>query len=163
MKPKTVVVALIAGAVGAGLTLAGQGFELSVAPVGMTFTEFAGILLAAVAILITALGVVIAIAAIWGFSGIKTGAEVAAVQHVAAQLTPGGALDKKLDVAFFAFMETRLKDVRFRQLVEDRVNEMLFGGESAPSYDEDEHELDEVEDEIAQEAAGAAVTPDDQK
>lgn len=64
MKLKTVVVALVGGLAGAVAVMVGQGVHLSVIPIGMTFTEWAGILLASVAILITALGVVVAIAAI---------------------------------------------------------------------------------------------------
>lgn len=142
MKIKTIAIALLSGAAGSAAVMVGQGTHLSVMPIGMTFTEWAGILLASVAILITALGVVVAIAAIWGFSGIKAGAESAAVRHVAEQFEEGGSLSPELQKAFKQFLELQLKDDKLRRYMEERVNVVLYRGPQARAENEDETEGD---------------------
>ena|GEM_PF-2774930 len=137
---KTFAIGLLGAVIGVALMMVGQGMKLSVMPVGMTFTEWAGILLAAVTISITALGVVIAVAAIWGFNGIKSGAELAAVQHVTDQLSEG-KLSKNLEQTFTAFLLTRLRDDKFRRLIEERVDEVLYGGPSARAAEADDQGL----------------------
>jgi hypothetical protein len=138
---KTFGIGLLGALIGVALMMIGQGIELSVMPVGMTFTEWAGILLASVAIIITALGVVIAVAAIWGFSGIKSGAELAAIQHVTDQLAKG-ELSAKLDRTFTTFLTSRLRDDKFRRLIEERVDEVLFGGASARAAEDEEEDVE---------------------
>ena len=108
----------------------GQEAELKLVPATMTFEQWAGILLASVAILITTLGVVVAIAAIWGFSGIKTGAEVAAVNHVSQSLE-GGSLGDRLDARFTDFLNSRLDKGKFRELLERKVDAILYEGPQA--------------------------------
>ena len=148
---KTFGIGLLGAVIGVALMMVGQGIKLSVMPVGMTFTEWAGILLAGVAIIITALGVVIAVAAIWGFSGIKSGAELAAVQHVTDQLTKG-ELSAKLERTFTAFLTTRLRDDKFRRLIEERVDEVLFAGASARASEDEEQDIELEEEAVPSDA-----------
>lgn len=93
----------------------------------MTFEQWTGILLASVAVLITALGVVIAIAAIWGFSAIKRGAESASTEHVRDSLA-NGDLGQKIDERFTAYLNERLDKGQFRELIERRVDEVVYRG-----------------------------------
>lgn len=113
--------------VGGIIVFIGQSAELRLKPLTMTFEQWTGILLASVAVLITALGVVIAIAAIWGFSAIKRGAESASTEHVRDSLA-NGDLGQKIDERFTAYLNERLDKGQFRELIERRVDEVVYRG-----------------------------------
>lgn len=142
MRLGTVVAAIVGGLAGAALVMVGQGIELRLSPVGMDYKDFAGILLGASALVVTAVGVVIAVAAIWGFSGIKSGAEVAAVKHV-ADLLSNGPLGPRLDAAFQRYVERRWREGYFRNLLEEKLDEALYGQGFDRSTDVDEEFEDE--------------------
>ncbi|MGW8706085.1 hypothetical protein ACWGLL_12055 [Brevundimonas sp. NPDC055814] len=146
MHIKTWLIAAAAGAAGALLTLASQNVRLAVIPIGMSFSEWAGLLLTSVAILVTALGVLIAIAAVWGFSGIKAGAEDAAVEHVTQQLENGGVLAPQLRKSFENFLERQLRDDRLRRYMEERVNVVIYrGAESRAEAADDDNDAEYVD------------------
>lgn len=145
MRVNTWTSAFIGGLIGATLMVVGQRADLHMKPVEMSYNDWAGVLLAAAALVVTAVGVVMAIAAIWGFSGIKTGAEVAAVEHVSDRLTKGD-LGDRLDKAFTKFLDDRMKDGKLRQLLEDRVDLVLFNGPAVRAGEEDEDIDPELEE-----------------
>lgn len=126
-RARPIATCVLSAMIGGAVVFLGQSAELRLVPLTMTFEQWTGILLASVAVLITALGVVIAIAAIWGFSAIKRGAETASTEHVRDSLA-NGDLGQKIDERFTAYLNERLDKGQFRELIERRVDEVVYRG-----------------------------------
>jgi uncharacterized membrane protein len=134
------------GLAGTLIALVVAGTELNVKPVNLTWEEVAALVLGCVAVLVTALGVLVAVAAIWGFRGIKGGAESAAVNHVSEQLK--GKLGDRLEDAFERYIDAGMTDGSLRRMLEQRVDLMLFGGAAARAAEDDttDEDLEEGDD-----------------
>lgn len=144
---KVAIVGVASGAIGALLVLAGQGFELHVTPVGMSYADLAATALSAVAVLTTVVGLFIAALAVWGFTALRGMAKSAAKAHVSAQLK-GGELRTHLERVVTEFLSGEFKDGKLRELLESRVDAIMFSGPS----DRAEEEAEELFDEGATEA-----------
>lgn len=77
---------------------------------GMSFAAWAGVLLACVAVIVTGLGVVIALLALWGYSNIKQAATIAAV--------------KKSEKS----IEEAIDSGQFNELIYTAVNRAIYRG-----------------------------------
>ena len=136
-------VALISGLLGALVTSYTQSGHLYLIPAG-SFQDLAAIMLGAVAVIVTTFGVVLAIAALWGFAQMKReavrmasekaipNAEIAALNHVKQYIESGEVL---------SFISSRAEELvkieigspEMRKLIEARVDKVALGN---PSEDE---------------------------
>lgn len=122
-------------------------------PHGVTYNDLAAVLLTAVGVLVTVLGVAFAIAAVWGFSELKRSAiitaESAALDEVKEQIENG-------DIR--SYLERAIREEVNSEAMEDRiktrVDEVIFGN---PAIDD---ELEEDDFEGDEGDAGATADAD---
>ena len=124
---KTIVVAAISGVAGGALVWLFQAGSLNLTPLGMQYADLAAVMLGAVAVLLTILGVFLAIFAIWGYSQFRSIVEGAAVRH-ASQSIREGELKDLVEERAVAFMTTSFETGRLRRLLEDRVDQIILRG-----------------------------------
>ncbi len=133
------VVGGITGALSSIVLLSWLG---DITPNGVSYTDLAAVLLTAVGVLVTVLGVIFAIAAFWGFAELKrsavNAAEAASIDHVREQIKNGSVRDY-LSKAVSEEIESPQTEARINK----RVDEIVLGN---PEKD-DELEEDEVETE----------------
>lgn len=139
---KVALIGVASGVIGALAVLAGQGFELHVTPVGMTYADLAATALSAVAVLTTVVGLFIAGLAIWGFTALRGMAKSAAKAHVSAQLREG-ELRTHLEKVVTEFLAGEFKDGKLRRLLEDRVDAIMFSGPAERAEEEAEELFDQ--------------------
>ncbi|MBO9501994.1 hypothetical protein [Brevundimonas sp. A19_0] len=94
------------------------------------FTAYSAVLLTAVAVLVTALGVFVAILALAGYTEMKRMAqrvgEESAVKHVKDELD-SGSLRTNIETLVMDFLTDRYDDNRLNQMIEARIHQMIPG------------------------------------
>lgn len=107
-------------------------------PAPSDYTGYAAVLLTAVAVLVTTLGVFIAILAIAGYSELKRMVrkvgEDSAVAHVNDQLE-NGTLRDRIDERVFEFIQAKYDDGLLTQMIEARVDQLTFRSRSVSAID----------------------------
>jgi hypothetical protein len=93
----------------------------------MTYADLAATVLSGVSVLVTILGIFIAVLAIWGFAELKRITQRAAKDHVSDQLKQG-ELKTHVETIVGTFLTTELKAGKLRELVEERVDHVIFAG-----------------------------------
>lgn len=120
----------------------------NLAPQGVDYIDLAAVLLTAVGVLVTVLGVAFAIAAIWGYTELKRSAvmaaETAALEEVKEQIE-NGDIRRYLERAINEEINSDQMEVRIKA----RVDDVVFGN---PAVD-DELEQDDIEGEGEGEAS----------
>lgn len=76
---------------------------------GMSYSDLSAVLLGAVAVLVTVLGVFVAILAIWGYAQFGEMAKSAALNHVESELT-GGNLRQELEQLLINFVTKKIEE-----------------------------------------------------
>jgi hypothetical protein len=97
--------------------------------IGMSYADLAAILLGAVAIIVTVLGVVMAILAFWGYSQFRKSSKTAAVQFVKSELEKG-KIRTEISEIIVAEVIKQLDDGRLNKIIEDAVNRNIITGPS---------------------------------
>lgn len=102
------------------------------------FTQYSAVLLTAVAVLVTTLGVFIAILAVFGYSEMKRMAqrvgEESALRHVEGELK-SGSLGATIESRVLAFLTDRYDDNRLNQMIEARIDQLLPGRRTPNAID----------------------------
>jgi len=124
---KIAISTLLGGAVGGALVWFVQTNSFHLVPVGMTYTELAATLLSAVSVLVTILGVFVALLAIWGYSQFKSFAQSAAKEHVGSQLKDG-EIRTHIEGVVEKFLTSEIQSENFRSLVDKRVDYVIYSG-----------------------------------
>jgi len=93
----------------------------------MSYSDLAAILLGAVAIIVTVLGVFIAILAFWGYSQFRKSSKIAAVQYVKTELEKG-KIRSEISEIVVAEVIRQLDDGKLRKFIEDAVNRNIITG-----------------------------------
>lgn len=126
--------ALIAGAIGGltgGLLLwLILGIASGLMPGEILYTDLAAVLLTAVAVLVTALGVFGAIMAVWGYGQLKDTAENVALKHIQEMLEPGKKIQVSIEKLVLETIRKSLQDKyddgTLTSLVKERVDQVAF-------------------------------------
>lgn len=143
---QTTAAALAGGFLGAALLWIFQGHSFRLIPGEMSYADLSAVMLSAVSVLVTILGVVVAILAIWGYSHFKGIAEDSARGHVSSEME-NGKLKEHLESTVTSFLQTSIDSGQLRALLEARVDNILISGpsqranESAAREDEDDVDL----------------------
>ena len=93
----------------------------------MTYPELAATVLTSVAVLVTVLGVFIAILTVWGYSQFKDIARAAAVKRVEEQIA-GGKLRKEIEEIVTVHVTKSISQGDLRSLLEQRVDRLIYSG-----------------------------------
>jgi hypothetical protein len=119
------------GLIGAGAMWLWQNGRLRLAPLGMTYAELAATLLGAVSVLLAILGLFLAAIAILGFAQfrglVRKSATATARDHINERLD-GGDLQAHFEKMATRFLEAQFKAGTLRNLVEARVDHVIFAG-----------------------------------
>lgn len=143
---QTMTATLVGGFLGAALLWIFQGHSFRLIPGEMSYADLSAVMLSAVSVLVTILGVVVAIVAIWGYTHFKGIAEDAARNHVNSEME-NGKLKEHLEVIVTAFLQQGFDSGQLRALLEAKVDQILISGpsqranESAAREDEDDVDL----------------------
>ena len=98
----------------------------------MTYADLSATVLTAVAVLVTTLGVFVAILAIWGYSQFRGIAKSSAKSHVDFELK-SGQLKSHVEDVVTQFMTQGFDDGKLRSMLEDRVDQIIIKGAEARS------------------------------
>ncbi len=101
----------------------------------MSYADFAATLLGSVAVLLTILGLFIALLAIWGLTGFRRLTQSAAKDHLDEQLKDG-YLKEHIQKLVADFLNSDLKAGKLRELVEERVDYVIFHGAAERAQEE---------------------------
>lgn len=93
----------------------------------MTYPELAATVLASVAVLVTVLGVFIAILTVWGYSQFKEVAKMAAAKTVEDQIS-SGKLRAEIEEIVTQHVTKSLSKGELRILLEQRVDRLIYSG-----------------------------------
>lgn len=104
-----------------------QTGSLRLSPAGMQYADLAAVMLGAVAVLLTILGVFLAIFAIWGYSQFRSIVEGAAVRHASNSIREGELKDL-VEESSVEFMRSSFENGRLRRILEDRVDQIILRG-----------------------------------
>lgn len=91
----------------------------------MSYADLAAIILTGVAVIVTTLGVGVALATIWGISQFKAMTKSAAEEHV-ERLVKDGNLDEKIGKQVEQLFKDRMSDGDLRKILENRVDALLL-------------------------------------
>lgn len=130
--------------VGALVTLKIRPEQLS--ELRMSYSDLAALLLTAVAIIVTVLGVFIAILAFWGYSQFRRSSKSAAVQFVKAELE-NGKIRKEISEIVVAEVVRQLDDGKLKDIIEDAVNRNIITGPSRRTSERNEEPIGDEEKE----------------
>lgn len=119
--------AIIGGLLSGCLVWYGQTGSFSFAPTTMTYPELAAVILTGVAVLVTVLGVFIAVLTVWGYSQFKSIAQNAAKDHISDQLK-NGEIRTHIEKNVQGFLEAEFKSGNLRKLIEERVDYVIYSG-----------------------------------
>ena len=114
-----------------------QAGSFNLHPAGMTYADFAATLLGGVAVLLTILGLFIALLAIWGLAGFRSVTQSAAKDHLDRQLKEG-ELKQHIEKLVGDFLASDLRAGKLRELVEERVDYVIFHGAADRAEEESE-------------------------
>jgi hypothetical protein len=138
-----IAAAVVGGLTGASALWLFQGNSLALVPEKMTYAELCAVMLSAVSVLVTILGVVVAIIAFWGYAHFKGIAETTARDHVNEQMAKG-TLREELETSVTRFMQHEFGDTgKLRALLEARVDQIIVSGPSQREREEASQEGDE--------------------
>lgn len=126
--PVRLIWAFLGSVVGGATVFFLQSNELRLIPATMTFEQFAGILLTAVAVIVAVFGAGLAILAFWGFAQIKKESVKAAVS------VASGKVDE--------IIRQEIASPEMEQRIMNRVDEILLGNQRDRELDEGEEEAD---------------------
>lgn len=112
----------------------------------MSYSDLAALLLTAVAIIVTVLGVFIAILAFWGYSQFRRSSKSAAVQFVKAELE-NGKIRKEISEIVVAEVVRQLDDGKLKDIIEDAVNRNIITGPSRRTSERNEEPIGDEEKE----------------
>lgn len=96
------------------------------------YKDLVAVLLSVVSIIVTFIGIIVALAAIWGYQTIKSMAEEKAVQTSSVAINAhlgSDAFSTKVDEAIRARMDAVAKDV-----VQDTLNPLILRSDAAPEF-----------------------------
>lgn len=127
---RTVGIATLGGVFGALALWLFQGHSFQISPVGMSYSDLAATMLGAAGVLLTALGLVIGVLALWGYSQFRVMIETAAVEHVKKSVAEGD-LRELVTSSSVAFIDAELDQGRLRKILEDRLDVILLKGPAA--------------------------------
>jgi hypothetical protein len=116
------------------------GFHISpmdIAELEMSYADMAAIMLGAVSVIVTVLGVFIAILALWGYSQFKKSAMRAAAHHVSNALE-SGSLRTEVERLIISEVVSQLDGGKLEKIMEDRVNRALFSGAQRRTRSDDD-------------------------
>ena len=136
---KIFIGALFGGIVGAAFVWFIQTGSFHLVSLNMSYADLAAIMLSAVSVLVTVLGVFIAALAIWGYSQFRSIAQSAAKSHVGSELKDG-ELKTHIEKIIGDFLSTELKAGSLRKLMEERVDHILFSGAAQRAEEEADEE-----------------------
>jgi hypothetical protein len=92
----------------------------------MTYADMAAIMLGAVAVIVTVLGVFIAILAVWGYSQFRNMATSAASSHIDAQIKDG-QLKVQIETVINAYLDKELSSAgNLRKIIEERADFVVY-------------------------------------
>jgi hypothetical protein len=127
---RTLSVAIAGGLIGAAVLWVFQGNSIRLVPGEMSYAELSAVMLAAVTVVVTVLGVIVAIIAIWGYAHFKGIAEKSAKTQVSTEIE-SGSLKDHLEASVTGFMQREFGDQgKLRALLEDRVDQIIISGPS---------------------------------
>jgi hypothetical protein len=102
----------------------------------MSYADMAALMLGAVGVLVTVLGVFMAILALWGYSQFKVAASSAALQHVKSELEEGQLRDE-LKKLLVQEVIKQMDDGKLRKILEERADRFLISGPSIRANEDD--------------------------
>lgn len=113
---------------------------------GMSYSDLAAILLTSVAVIVTVLGVFIAMLAFWGYSQFRKSAKNAAVQFVKSELESGKI---RVEIAEIVVKEVirQLDDGKLEKLIKDAVDRYTITAPSRRTSDRREEPIGDEEKE----------------
>jgi hypothetical protein len=135
----------------------------------MPYQDLAAVLLTAVAVIVTVLGVSMAILAVWGYASFERIAKKAARDYVKGDIK-NGKLRRQVEIlaveTMTRYMDEAMGDQgKLRSMLEERLDRALFaggGGASSPSVQPNIIDPDEADVAIIDPDEGeGAVDPDD--
>lgn len=95
----------------------------------MSYAELAALVLAAVAVLVTILGIFIAILALWGYSQFRKSAKGAAMVYVESQLKDGGGLRSEINKLIVGQVEASMeRGGVLRTIIEEKTETLIYKG-----------------------------------
>ncbi|WP_119254561.1 hypothetical protein [Shinella zoogloeoides] len=97
--------------------------------VTMSYADLAAIMLGAVSVIVTVLGVGIAVLALWGYAQFKQSAAKAAHDHVDDELK-AGVLRDQISHLIVAEVTKQMDDGKLRKIMEERVDRQRMLGAS---------------------------------
>ena len=121
--------ALVGGLVGATTIWFLKTHSVVLVSGGMSYADLSATLLSAVAVLMTILGVFVALLAVWGYSQFKAFASAAATEHVDTQLKEG-VLRGHVEAVVKEYLESEFKAGSLRKMVEERIDYVIFSSAS---------------------------------
>lgn len=131
---------LLGGGIASSLYLKGLHFENSEMAenggVTMSYADMAALMLGAVGVLVTVLGVFMAILALWGYSQFKVAASNAALDHVKSELEEGQLRDE-LNKLLVQEVIKQMDDGKLRRILEERADRFLISGPSIRANEDD--------------------------
>jgi ABC-type multidrug transport system fused ATPase/permease subunit len=137
---RTIATAVAGSVIGAALLWLFQGNSLRLVPEEMSYADLSAVMLSAVSVLVTILGVIVAIVAIWGYSHFKGIAETSAKSQVSNEIE-NGALKHHLENSVTSFMQREFGDAgKLRALLEERVDQIIIAGPGQRAKEEAEKE-----------------------
>ena len=151
---RRIIVPLSSAAIGAIAASYAQSGKLFLIPAG-SYQDLAAIMLGAVGVIVTIFGVVLAIAAFWGFEQMKKeairtacvqavpAATNAALEHLKEQVGNGDIRDFILSEVE-RLMNEELNSARMAKRIEVRVDQIVLGN------DEEDRLLDKEEEDLGQ-------------
>jgi hypothetical protein len=137
---RAIATAIAGGVIGAALLWVFQGNSLRLVPGQMSYAELSAVMLSAVSVLVTILGVIVAIIAIWGYAHFKGIAETSAKSQVSDEIEHG-TLKQHLESSVTSFMQREFGDTgKLRALLEERVDQIIIAGPGQRAKEEAEKE-----------------------
>jgi H+/Cl- antiporter ClcA len=142
---RLIVAAIIGGLIGAFAVWMGQGHSLKLVPGEMSYADLAATMLGAAGIILTTLGLVIGILALWGYSQFKNMVERSAIAHVTRSVADGD-LKKLVTQTSVDYIKADLDAGELRKIFEERLDKILVQGPEDRASEEAKADDEFIED-----------------
>lgn len=115
----------------------------------ISYADLAALMLSAVSVIVTVLGVGIAVLALWGYAQFKQSAAAAAHDHVDDELK-NGELRKLVADLMVAEVTRQMDDGKLRKIMEDRVDRQTMLGASQRAAEQENDTIGDEEKEYGE-------------
>lgn len=136
---RLIFAATLGGAVGALVLWLFQGHSIKLVPASMSYADLAATMLGAAGLLLAALGLVIGVFALWGYSQFRKMVETSAIDHV-TQSVAEGDLKELVTKSSVDYIKAELDTGGLRKIFEDRLDEIMVRGPAARASEESQED-----------------------